>query len=50
MQLARAYRLAGNPMMPPGLKRVTDEFPQSTYATQARREIDTMEGGKPATR
>jgi TolA-binding protein len=51
MQLGRAYRLAGKPDdAARTFKRVTDEFPQSTYATQARREIDTMEGGKPATR
>jgi hypothetical protein len=41
MQLARAYRLAGKTEdAKKTFKRVADEFPQSPYAAQARREME----------
>jgi TolA-binding protein len=42
MQLARAYRLAGNAEeAKKTFKRVADEFPQSPYAPLARRELES---------
>lgn len=42
MELGRAYRLAGKPEdAAKTFKRVADEFPQSPYAPQARREIES---------
>lgn len=46
MQLARAYRLAGRtPEAVQTFKRVTDEFPSSPYAADARRELETLTAG-----
>jgi TolA-binding protein len=43
MQLARAYRLAGKGAdAKKSFQRIVDEFPTSVYATEARREIDTL--------
>jgi len=43
MQLARAYKLAGKADdARKTFKRVADEFPQSPYAEQARKELDTL--------
>ena len=42
MELGRAYRLAGkSDDAAKAFKRVTDEFPQSPYAAQARRELES---------
>ena len=42
MQLARAYRLAGNTAeAAKTLKRVVDEFPQSSYAAAARQQMES---------
>jgi TolA-binding protein len=51
MQLARAYRLAGNSdEARRTLKRVADEFPQSPYAPVARRELESSDATTVASR
>lgn len=46
MQLGRAYRLAGREAeAQQAFKRIIDEFPQSTFAAEARRELDAVPGG-----
>ena len=46
MQLGRAYRLAGRtPEAVQTFKRITDEFPTSPYASDARRELDALTAG-----
>jgi outer membrane protein assembly factor BamD (BamD/ComL family) len=46
MQLGRAYRLAGRtPEAVQTFKRITDEFPASPYAADARRELDVLTAG-----
>jgi len=51
MQLARAYRLAGNSdEARRTLKRVADEFPQSPYAPVARRELESGDATTVASR
>jgi hypothetical protein len=53
MGLARAYRLGGKPAdARQTFKRVLDEFPQSSYASTARRELESLdeEQGTPAAR
>jgi TolA-binding protein len=43
MQLGRAYRLAGkNGDAKVSFQRLVDEFPQSVYAAQAKRELDSL--------
>jgi TolA-binding protein len=43
MQLARAYVMAGNAAeAKKSFQRVVDEFPQSAYASEARKELDAM--------
>ncbi|MEI6667332.1 MAG: tetratricopeptide repeat protein [Acidobacteriota bacterium] len=51
MQLARGYRLAGkSDEARKTFRRVADEFPQSPYASVARREIDGAAGAAAAVR
>jgi TolA-binding protein len=46
MQLGRTYLLAGRkPEAVQSFKRITDEFPTSPYAAEARREIDALTAG-----
>jgi TolA-binding protein len=46
MQLAQTYAAAGKKVeASQTYKRVTDEFPTSTYAADARREIETLKAG-----
>jgi TolA-binding protein len=46
MQLGRAYLLAGRKAeATQAFKRITDEFPTSLYAAEARRELDTLNAG-----
>jgi TolA-binding protein len=46
MQLARTYAAAGKKVeASQTYKRVTDEFPTSPYAADARKEIDALKGG-----
>jgi TolA-binding protein len=46
MQLGRAYLLAGRKAeATQTFKRITDEFPTSLYAAEARRELDTLNAG-----
>jgi hypothetical protein len=45
MQLGRACRLAGKDAdAKKAFQRVVDEFPQSIYAGEARREIESLKG------
>lgn len=49
MQLGRAYRLAGKEAEArKAFQRLVDEFPQSVYAGQARREMEGAGAGSPA--
>jgi TolA-binding protein len=46
MQLGRTYQLAGRtPEAVQSFKRITEEFPASPYAADARRELDALEPG-----
>jgi outer membrane protein assembly factor BamD (BamD/ComL family) len=46
MQLGRAYALAGRKAEAlQTFSRIVDEFPQSLYAADARREADALRGG-----
>ena len=46
MQLGRTYQLAGRfPEAAQSFKRIADEFPQSPYAADARRELESLEPG-----
>ena len=46
MQLGRTYQLAGRtPEAVQSFKRITEEFPDSPYAADARRELETLEQG-----
>jgi TolA-binding protein len=46
MQLGRAYALAGRkPEAVQSFKRITEEFPASPYAADARRELETLQAG-----
>lgn len=46
MQLGRAYALAGRkPEAVQSFKRITEEFPASPYAADARRELEALEAG-----
>ncbi|HEY3381372.1 MAG TPA: tetratricopeptide repeat protein [Vicinamibacterales bacterium] len=45
MQLGRAYGAAGKPVdAKQTFKRIADEFPQSPYAADAKREMDAIKG------
>jgi TolA-binding protein len=46
MQLGRTYQLAGRlPEAVQSFKRITEEFPESPYAADARRELETLDAG-----
>jgi outer membrane protein assembly factor BamD (BamD/ComL family) len=51
MQLGRTYVLAGRtPEAVQTFKRITDEFPTSLYAADARKELDVLAPGSNAAR